>query len=125
MSDTIHYIIVRRDLPFGVTLAQVAHAAAESSDGGNHTTVSILGVRDEQILLRLANKLGRKGLDISCICEPDAPYFNQLMAIGVKPGNRLMLARHFRKLQTYNVLNKPNVVRPDEWPQESTEDVCC
>lgn len=29
-SDLTHYIIVRRDLPFGVACAQIAHAAGES-----------------------------------------------------------------------------------------------
>lgn len=106
MNDTIHYILVRRDLPFGVTLAQVAHAAAESGHGQHHT-VSVLGVKDEKALRKWAKRLSERGIPHGCIHEPDEPWNGALMAIGVDPGLRLRLSWHFKRLDTYRIYEGP------------------
>lgn len=100
-----HYIIVRRDLPFGVTLAQTAHAASESGRivplQQEKDTVAVLGVRNEKELLRWHKKLLRKGIRHVAVYEPDAPWLGQLMAIGLAPGPRIGMGHTLRKLQTY------------------------
>lgn len=101
----IHYLIIRRDLQFGHTLAQLVHAAAESTDGGHHT-VAVLGVRDERTLKKLERKLKANNIPHTAIREPDPPFNGGLAAIGVRPGERETLAPYFRKLQTYRRLNE-------------------
>lgn len=171
-----HYILVRRDLPFGVLCAMVAHAAGESfyllassselraasdahalvadaggipaspanlgpgssveersSNGevggsyaipGHHVrlrssvkeqpgltgrslvqvqpeappqaTVVVLGARNEQRLLALEARLLAAGVPHVAIREPDAPWDNQLMAIGLVPAPRGKVADHVR-----------------------------
>jgi peptidyl-tRNA hydrolase len=108
----IHYILVRRDLPFGVTLAQVAHAAAESNNLAGHCTVAVLGVRNENRLKKISYKLKSKEVAHVDIREPDAPWNGQLMAVGVVPGEREDLASHFKDLQAYR---EPNQI---EYPVE-------
>lgn len=44
-----------------------------------------LYAQDEQDLLRLEQKLIDLGIEHVAIREPDEPYNNQLMAIGIKP----------------------------------------
>lgn len=82
-----HYVIVRADLPIGIIAAMIAHAAGESSPGslpeGTHAIV--LSVPDEATLHALLARLTLSGLAWHPVYEPDAPYFGQLMAIGVAP----------------------------------------
>ena len=99
-DEHIHYIIVRRDLPFGVTLAQVAHAAANSSDGVPCTVV-VLGVPSRDDLLDLIDYLDANTIDYDVAFELDSPWDGQLMAVGVVPGLRRRLSRHFEHLDTY------------------------
>ncbi len=99
MNDYIHYILVRRDLPFGTTLAQVAHAAANTGQG--QITVAVLGVRDEPTLKRWADKLTKHNAAHAVIKEPDPPYNGAWTAIGVFPSLRSRLSPIFRKLTTY------------------------
>src|SRR4051812_44245768 len=110
----IHYLLIRRDLPFGVTLAQLAHAAANSMEewikeesfvdddahyidfpatyGG--MTVVVLGVRDRVALKNWEMRLKRKKIPMTTVHEPDEPWNGQLMAIGIWPGYRHSLERH-------------------------------
>ena len=105
----IHYLLVRRDLPFGVTLAQLAHAAADSIMHSRYlaltpgTTVVVLGVRNEITLKKWARKLSwrKHGVPHTLVREPDAPWNGQLMAIGVWPGERSKLEPIFKTLQTF------------------------
>lgn len=78
---------MRRDLPPGTQAAQLIHAAGESSPGNlpNSTFAVALTCRDEGELHQLAIRLDRAGIDFKLIREPDAPYNNQLMAIGITP----------------------------------------
>lgn len=171
-----HYIVVRRDLPFGVTCAMVAHAAGESfyafrgssilerpesprgggTDGGAspsrganadaewaahvageekylrrgssekerpgltgesqvqvlptaplepHRTIAvILGARSETKLLRLERQLVTAGVPHVAIREPDSPYDNALMAIGLVPDNGVFLAAYVKE---FHMLPEP------------------
>ena len=125
----IHYLLIRRDLPFGVTLAQLAHAAANSmedwlkwetgtspSDMGSlfdtpdfpphePMTVVVLGVRDRISLERWQRKLNRKKVRNTVVREPDAPWHNQMMAIGVWPGEKADLSDHFKRLDLISYQN--------------------
>ncbi len=93
-------MIIRKDLPLGVLGAQITHAAGESSPGGlpSGTNAVVLGVDDEAALHAVAARLERAGVQHVRIEEPDAPYFNQLMAIGVVPGRKENLRRHLASL---------------------------
>ena len=68
-------------------IAQTIHAAGESSPGNlPQTTHAIaLHARDEAQLLELEQRLVYAGIEFVAIREPDAPFFNQLMAIGISP----------------------------------------
>lgn len=87
-SETLyHYCIVRQDLPLGVRFAQLIHAAGESSPGNLPTTTHAVALHaeSEQDLLDLEGRLRQDGIAHVAIREPDAPYNNQLMAIGIVP----------------------------------------
>lgn len=111
----VHYLIVRRDLPFGVTLAQVAHAAADSMEDwicsekyvliGDRNfepmTVVVLGVRNELSLRARERKLKRLKIPYVGVREPDEPWNGELMSIGVWPGERDQLEPIFKNLQAF------------------------
>lgn len=82
-----HYVVVRDDLPRGVALAQTIHAAGETANplppSGTHAVC--LAARDEEDLLRVADKLDRRRIPYKLIQEPDFPWNNQAMAIGIYP----------------------------------------
>lgn len=83
-----HYVIVRSDLPLGTIVAQTIHAAGESSPGPSlppDTRAVALAAPGEAALLRLEQDLILAGVQFRAIREPDAPYFGQLMAIGLSP----------------------------------------
>ena len=97
-SALTHYVIIRADLPEGVQLAQTIHAAGESSPGNipKGTYAVALEARDELALLRLESALTIDGIAHVAIREPDPPWNNQLMAIGVAPCQREHVRRHLR-----------------------------
>ena len=127
----IHYLIVRKDLPFGVTLAQLSHAAADSmaawydfngdldfdmypQEGhcncrverphyGNMTIV-VLGVKNKRVLLSWIRRLTKANIHHSVVREPDAPYNGDATAIGVWPGEREKLEPFFEELEIYKEL---------------------
>lgn len=82
-----HYVIIRGDLPRGVQFAQMIHAAGESVDQPVPPTTHAvaLEVANEAELLDLERKLSGMGVRFVAIREPDEPYNNQLMAIGIVP----------------------------------------
>lgn len=126
-----HYIIVRRDLPFGVTMAMVAHAAGESAYwfsrgssvkehlldkqevGGSSpslgaisdATVVVLGARNESRLIRLRNDLASANIMHVAIRETDGVYAGQLMAIGLWPGSRDELGSRVADFGVYREMN--------------------
>lgn len=82
-----HYVIIRRDLPFGVQVAQTIHAAGESSPGNisESTHAVALHAKDEAQLEKIERALLEAGFRFKAIREPDAPYLGALMAIGLSP----------------------------------------
>lgn len=86
-SPRYHYVIVRDDLPRGTALAQTVHAAGESSPGDlpPGTRAVVLAARDVAHLEQVERELVRHQIPHQAIREPDAPYCNALMAIGVVP----------------------------------------
>lgn len=82
-----HYVIIRADLPLGAKIAQTIHAAGESSPGNlpSDTHAVALETPNEAVLLDLEQRLKHAGISHVAIREPDAPYNNQLMAIGIPP----------------------------------------
>ncbi len=86
-SFLYHYVIIRADLPRGVQIAQTIHAAGESSPGNLPPTTHAVALEtpNEQGLLDLEARLTHAGIAHMAIREPDEPYNNQLMAIGIPP----------------------------------------
>jgi hypothetical protein len=80
-------VIVREDLPRGVLAAQLIHAAGESSPGDlpTHTFAVALAARDQAHLELLEQKLLERQIPHHAIREPDAPWNNALLAIGIVP----------------------------------------
>lgn len=78
-------MIVRRDLPLGVIVAQTVHAAGESALGlvTPDTHAVALAARDEAHLAVIERELIERGLEHRAIREPDRD--NELMAIGIPP----------------------------------------
>lgn len=88
MKQTLHhYVIVREDLPLGVQFAQAIHAAGESCEGPlpSGTYAYALGVRDEAHLEQIIARLWDAAIPYTVVCEPDPPYLDAPMAIGIWP----------------------------------------
>lgn len=90
-----HYVVVRSDLPPGVLAAQIVHAAGESSPGNlpESTHAVVLAVPGEEALERIFVRLVRSQVAFKAICEPDAPWNGQMMAIGLVPAPKSVLRR--------------------------------
>jgi hypothetical protein len=79
-------VVVRSDLPHGVQVAQVAHAAGESTGYvPTGTIVVALAVPSEEMLHTVAQALGVQGQTVALIVENEGPYAGQAMALGVAP----------------------------------------
>lgn len=87
--------MVRRDLPLGVIVAQAIHAAGESSPGDlpEGTRAIALAAESEIQLLALERRLKAKGIPHVAIREPDEPWCNQLLAIGIAPCERSLIRK--------------------------------
>lgn len=58
-----------------------------------------LAARDEQHLLKIADRLKQRSIPFKLIREPDAPYFGEAMAIGLYPTqNRQPIKRALSRL---------------------------
>lgn len=100
-ADTVtHYVVVREDLPQGLKLAQVIHAAGESSPGNvkSGTFAVCLTVKSERALVKLADDLRQAGVDFVLVFEPDAPWNGAAMSLGVRPRRKGDLRRHLSAL---------------------------
>lgn len=116
-DNVVHYIIVRKDLPFGTTLAMVSHAAANSIIDlisselvikvANPLTTVVLGVDNQAALKRLSKRLAWRDVRHTVVKEPDAPYKNAWMALGIWPGEREDLEPFFTRVQTYRWFEGP------------------
>lgn len=80
-----HYVIVRADLPLGVMVAQTIHAAGESGPATAGTRAVALEVAGEAELERVEERLLEAGIRHVAVREPDPPWNNALMAIGIAP----------------------------------------
>lgn len=82
-----HCVIVREDLPRGTLAAQIIHAAGESSPGGlpTNTYAIALAARDEAHLALIEQELLERQIPHCAVREPDAPWSDALMAIGIVP----------------------------------------
>jgi peptidyl-tRNA hydrolase PTH2 len=72
-------------MPIGVKLAQTAHAAVEACGLPQGMSVVILGVADEQELVRLRDELVTLGIGVSTIVENEGLFANQATAVGCAP----------------------------------------
>lgn len=81
-------------------MAQVIHAAGESSPGNlpSGTYAVALAVPDEATLAREADRLERAGVQLVRIHEPDQPYCGQLMALGLVPARKEDMRKHLSSL---------------------------
>ena len=86
------YVVVRRDVPPGLQLAQAVHGAFEAAVAepervtdwvGNSNYLVVLSAADEQALAALAGKLATNHVDFLQVREPDCN--DQLMAVVVYP----------------------------------------
>lgn len=68
------YVVVRADLPIGVQMAQIGHAAfefARSFHGLVGPNIYVLAARDEPSLALLVSKAAYAGLSLVSVNEPD------------------------------------------------------
>jgi hypothetical protein len=101
-----HYIVVRKDLPVEVQMINVGHAAGESiieAPIPATTRLVLLHAENENSLLELETTVKAKGYHCVLIREPDAPYNNAAMSLGLAPSikrNQLRkLFYHFQALK--------------------------
>ena len=64
------------------------HAAGESWLAPVGTHAVVLSVSNEAELLHVAERLERRDVEFHLVREPDAPFLNAAMAIGLLPGPR-------------------------------------
>lgn len=95
-----HYVVIRRDLPFGILSANLVHAAGESSPGGlpEGTHAIVLAVPDEAALKAVAARLDLARVGFVRIVEVDTPYEGSLMALGLVPRPQKEVRRHLSSL---------------------------
>ena len=58
----------------------------------------ICAAENEVDLARIADELDARGLSPVRIHEDRAPYFGQLMSLGIPPGRKEVIGRHFRNM---------------------------
>ena len=74
-------------MPLGTLAAQLVHAAGESVSEPlpDNTRAVVLAAKDESHLLKIEQKLQHRGIPHRSIREPDSPWCNSLMSIGLEP----------------------------------------
>ena len=80
--------------------AQLVHAAGESSPGNlpEGTYAIVLAVPNIAKLLALEKRLVDAGIPHKAIREPDEPYCNDLMSIGIVPMERQRVKQYLSSL---------------------------
>jgi hypothetical protein len=97
-ANACHYVIVRRDLPRGVQAAMIVHAAGHSAqlpgalDAAPPTTAVVLAASLDELCV-LARTLDDVGIAHVFVREPDEPWRDAPMAIGVVPIARACVRR--------------------------------
>ncbi len=95
-----HFCIVRKNLPIGMIGAGLIHAAGESCGVPEHTNAVCLGVKSEDHLLKIEQALKDLGIEHFAIREPDDPWNNAILSIGIPPiEDRETIAAVTKKLQ--------------------------
>lgn len=85
------YVVVRKDLPAGLQLAQAVHAGRAFPDPvSNDENVVVLHAKDEAELHRLACYADMRGYRYALFCEPDIG--NEITAVSFDHKSRRMLA---------------------------------
>lgn len=101
------YILVRKDLPLEIQMVQVAHAAGESIievPVSSKTTCVLLYVETEAQLIEYEVLIKSKDFHCVLIREPDEPYNNQAMSIGLAPSiKRNQLRKLFYHLELVKI----------------------
>lgn len=114
LSDPIcHYCVVRTDIPVGLAMAQLLHAAGESSDGNlkpGTYAVALTG-GDGKNLEVLANNLEHFKVPIHRVVESHGKYAGQLMAIGVQPGPKSVRGKYLSNLPLIDMYRFPEYER--------------
>lgn len=75
----------------------------------DRTVAVILGARNAAKLHRLSQKLAEANVPHVLVFEPDEPYCGQLMAIGLVPGEKALLADHVRGFHMLPDPSQPTV----------------
>lgn len=103
MAPLYHYTVIRCDIPLGNLAAQLVHAAGESAAlfGGPlppNTHAIVLSAESEAQLLDIEARLVAFKIPHKAIREPDAPFLNQITAIGFIPAPRGTYKKFLSKL---------------------------
>jgi hypothetical protein len=100
------YIVVRKDLPVEVQMINVGHAAGESiieAPIPSTTRLVLLHAENENALLEIEGVVKAKGYHCVLIREPDEPYNNAAMSLGLAPSTKRNQLRklfyHFQALK--------------------------
>lgn len=83
-----HYCLIRKDLPIGPQFAQLIHAAGESNPDGLRSYAVALYVDNEEQLKEKEAQLLHHDIKHTAVREPDEPWNNQLMVVGINPIDR-------------------------------------
>lgn len=84
METPYTYLFIRKDLTGPQRIVQTAHAAHEAGEHfGRHSHMTLLGINDEQDLLKAAAHLDRNGIKYRMFFEPD--YDTGYTAIATEP----------------------------------------
>ena len=81
-------------MPRGLLAAQVTHAAGETGPVAPGAHAIVLAVPDEATLQGWGTALANKGPPFVSISDEDG----HLMALGIRPGRRSTLKKHFSSL---------------------------
>lgn len=85
------YVVIRKDLPIEVQMINIGHAAGESiveAPIPSTTRLVLLHADNENSLLELEAIVKAKNYHCVLIREPDEPYNNAAMALGLAPSTK-------------------------------------
>lgn len=97
------YILVRKDLPRSQQVVQSCHAvfevARELGKGGDHPSMVVCGVNNEEQLKRALDKLSRLGVKMKGFYEP--LFGNELTALASEPlsGDKRLIFKNYQLLK--------------------------
>lgn len=77
------YIFIRKDLPTAYMMVQACHACLELPKVPKETHVCLLGVKNENELIKVSEDLKQKGIMFEMFFEPD--YSTGFTSIATEP----------------------------------------